>query len=284
MFLRGSTNEDTKRRLAARSRSHVARVRRMRRRRSDRRRTTAATDPAGSTAPAAPTHQRAATAILERRDPVRAAVRGQGRDILFSPVRRQRERPPDRRLRRRLRPAGRLHRRRRSSGKAPTSSRPRSTCELEGGNPPDVIDFPQPGLLAQTARKGYLIPFPDDVAAHTTNDFIAGWDVYATVDGKIYGMPGRSNVKSMVWYSPAAFTDRRLRDPGDARGPHGAVRQDRRRRRHPVVRRRRVGRCHRLGAHRLDRRLHAAHQRRRGVRPVGQPRDPVQRPEGEGRR
>ena len=47
----------------------------------------------------------------------------------------------------------------------------------EGGNPPDVIDFPQPGLLAQTVDKGYLFPLPDDVAAHTTSDFISGWDV-----------------------------------------------------------------------------------------------------------
>jgi alpha-glucoside transport system substrate-binding protein len=78
---------------------------------------------------------------------------------------------------------------------------------LEGGNPPDVMDFPQPGLLAANAKAGHLIPLPDDVAATVKNDFIAGWDTFSTVDGKIYGMPGRSNVKSMVWYSPSAFAD-----------------------------------------------------------------------------
>jgi alpha-glucoside transport system substrate-binding protein len=78
---------------------------------------------------------------------------------------------------------------------------------LEGGNPPDVIDFPQPGLLAANARAGFLFPLPDDVAAHVSSDFIAGWDVYSTVDDAVYGMPGRSNVKSMVWYSPQAFAD-----------------------------------------------------------------------------
>ena len=45
------------------------------------------------------------------------------------------------------------------------------------------------------------------MAAHTSNDFIAGWDGYSTVDGTIYGIPGRSNIKSMVWYSPSAFAD-----------------------------------------------------------------------------
>ncbi|MGZ4702071.1 MAG: ABC transporter substrate-binding protein [Ilumatobacteraceae bacterium] len=77
---------------------------------------------------------------------------------------------------------------------------------LEGGNAPDVIDFPQPGLLASSVAKGYLFPLPDDIAAHTKSDFISGWDVYSTVNGKVYGMPGRSNVKSLVWYSPKAFT------------------------------------------------------------------------------
>lgn len=79
---------------------------------------------------------------------------------------------------------------------------------LEGGNAPDVIDFPQPGLMAAAARKGYLKEFPEDLAAHVKNDFIAGWDGYGTVDGKIYAIPGRSNIKSLVWYSPAAFKEK----------------------------------------------------------------------------
>ena len=37
---------------------------------------------------------------------------------------------------------------------------------LEGGNAPDVIDFPQPGLMASLARKGSLKALPDAVAAH----------------------------------------------------------------------------------------------------------------------
>ena len=87
---------------------------------------------------------------------------------------------------------------------------------LEGGNAPDVIDFPQPGLLASAARKGYLKEFPDDLAAHVKNDFLGGWDSYGTVDGKIYGIPGRSNIKSLVWYSPKDVRRQGLRDPADA--------------------------------------------------------------------
>ncbi len=78
---------------------------------------------------------------------------------------------------------------------------------LEGGDAPDVIDYPQPGLMAGHARQGLIPPLPDDVAAHVATDFIPGWDVYGSVDGVVYGMPGRSNIKSIVWYSPQMFAD-----------------------------------------------------------------------------
>lgn len=79
---------------------------------------------------------------------------------------------------------------------------------LEGGNAPDVIDFPQPGLLASLARKGFLKEFPANLTESVQNDFLGGWDQYGTVDGKVYGIPGRSNIKSLVWYSPKAFADK----------------------------------------------------------------------------
>jgi alpha-glucoside transport system substrate-binding protein len=78
---------------------------------------------------------------------------------------------------------------------------------LEGGNAPDVIDYPQPGLMAQHARKGQIQPLPDDVAAPLETDYIEGWAGYSTVDGVAYALPGRSNIKSLVWYSPSAFAD-----------------------------------------------------------------------------
>ena len=76
---------------------------------------------------------------------------------------------------------------------------------LQGGSPPDVIDFPQPGLLRTLAPN--LITFPDNVAEHATNDFIPGWEDLYTIDDEIKGIPWRANVKSMVWYSPAAFEE-----------------------------------------------------------------------------
>jgi alpha-glucoside transport system substrate-binding protein len=84
---------------------------------------------------------------------------------------------------------------------------------VEGGDAPDVIDFPQPGLLASLAKKGKIIELPANVAKHSQEDFIAGWDAYSTVDGKVYGIPGRSNIKSLIWYSPKAFADKGYKAP-----------------------------------------------------------------------
>jgi alpha-glucoside transport system substrate-binding protein len=65
---------------------------------------------------------------------------------------------------------------------------------LEGGDAPDVIDFPQPGLMASLVAKGYLFELDEDLVNRVNNDFFAGWDVYSKVDDKVYGIPGRSNI------------------------------------------------------------------------------------------
>jgi alpha-glucoside transport system substrate-binding protein len=84
---------------------------------------------------------------------------------------------------------------------------------LQGGNAPDVIDFPQPGLMTSLARKGKLTPLTDTVAAHVKSDFIGGWDTYSSVDGKIYAIPARNSIKSLVWYSPKMFADKGYKIP-----------------------------------------------------------------------
>jgi alpha-glucoside transport system substrate-binding protein len=84
---------------------------------------------------------------------------------------------------------------------------------VDGGNPPDVIDFPQPGGFLDLIKKGQLFPFPDDLAQAVTNDNVAGWPELATVDGKVYGVPARANVKSLVWYSPKMFADKGYKVP-----------------------------------------------------------------------
>ena len=76
---------------------------------------------------------------------------------------------------------------------------------LAGGNAPDVIDFPQPGLLATQAQAGKLKELPADIGQELKDHFLSGWAEYGTVDGKLYGSAYQSNFKSFVWYSPEAF-------------------------------------------------------------------------------
>jgi alpha-glucoside transport system substrate-binding protein len=77
--------------------------------------------------------------------------------------------------------------------------------KLKGGNPPDVIDWPQPGALLDQITAGTMKAFPDALGKAVTADNVDGWPQIATVGGKVYGVPNRANIKSIFWYSPAMF-------------------------------------------------------------------------------
>ena len=104
------------------------------------------------------------------------------------------------------------------------------------------------------------------------------------VDGKHYGVPTNINLKSMVWYPKDDFDAAGYEVPDDLGRPDRPERPDRGGRRHAVVRRLRERRRQRLAGHRLDGGHHAPHRGGRRLRPVGHPRDPVQRPGGRGGR
>ncbi|NET36198.1 MAG: carbohydrate ABC transporter substrate-binding protein [Cyanothece sp. SIO1E1] len=77
---------------------------------------------------------------------------------------------------------------------------------VEAGNVPDIALFPQPGLMADLAREGQLVPIdtfiePQQLSEYYTQD----WLDLGSVDGKVYGIWIRADLKSLVWYSPAAF-------------------------------------------------------------------------------
>ena len=75
--------------------------------------------------------------------------------------------------------------------------------QVEAGNPPDISIFPQPGKLADFANAGYVKPLSADTdAAIQWSD---AWKAFGNVDGVQYGVPVKSDLKSLVWYSPARF-------------------------------------------------------------------------------
>jgi alpha-glucoside transport system substrate-binding protein len=79
---------------------------------------------------------------------------------------------------------------------------------VQGGNAPDIAFIPQPGLLEKLAKAGSLKPAGDKTQTLAKQNYSADWLKYATVDGKLYGAPLGSNVKSFVWYSPKMFKDK----------------------------------------------------------------------------
>ncbi len=80
------------------------------------------------------------------------------------------------------------------------------TVRVEGGDPPDIAAFPQPGLMADFARNGDLV----DLNTFMDRDYLEGqyidaWLDLATVDDMMAGVWYRANVKSLVWYPVAEF-------------------------------------------------------------------------------
>lgn len=86
--------------------------------------------------------------------------------------------------------------------------------DLEAGSAANVAAFPQPGLASDMAARGFLTPLGDDVAAWLTENYAAGpsWVALGTYKGPdgaeaFYGFPYKTDVKSLVWYSPENFED-----------------------------------------------------------------------------
>ncbi|MFC0213678.1 ABC transporter substrate-binding protein [Paenibacillus chartarius] len=86
------------------------------------------------------------------------------------------------------------------------------SIRVDGGNAPDIADFPQPGLLASFVKKGKVLDVNKlmDPAKLKAN-YNASWLDMATMEstnGKIMaGIWNRSNVKSLVWYPKKQFDE-----------------------------------------------------------------------------
>src|SRR4030042_1661298 len=85
------------------------------------------------------------------------------------------------------------------------------STRVDAGNVPDIVDFPQPGLMGSIAKTGKLI----DVTTFLSMDYLQkqylqSWLDMATKptnDGTptMVGVWERVNVKSLVWYPKKAF-------------------------------------------------------------------------------
>jgi alpha-glucoside transport system substrate-binding protein len=86
--------------------------------------------------------------------------------------------------------------------------------DAEAGSAPNVAVFPQPGLAADMASRGFLTPLADGTAEWIRQNYAAGesWvDLGTFADKKgqkhLFGFFFKVDVKSLVWYSPENFED-----------------------------------------------------------------------------
>jgi alpha-glucoside transport system substrate-binding protein len=86
--------------------------------------------------------------------------------------------------------------------------------DVQAGSAPNIAIFPQPGLAADLASKGFLTPLSDETAPWLEANYAAGssWvdlGTFAGKDGKddLYGFFYKVDLKSLVWYVPENFED-----------------------------------------------------------------------------
>ncbi|WP_099864014.1 ABC transporter substrate-binding protein [Pararhizobium haloflavum] len=84
----------------------------------------------------------------------------------------------------------------------------------EAGSAPNLAVFPQPGLAADMAARGFLSPLEQDTADWVLENYAAGesWVDLGTYEGEdgedaLYGFFYKIDVKSLVWFIPTAFEE-----------------------------------------------------------------------------
>ena len=86
--------------------------------------------------------------------------------------------------------------------------------DAEAGSAPNIAVFPQPGLAADMASRGFLAPLPEGTGDWVRDNYAAGqsWvdlGTYKNAEGgeDLYGFFYKVDVKSLVWYVPENFED-----------------------------------------------------------------------------
>ena len=81
---------------------------------------------------------------------------------------------------------------------------------VDGGNAPDIVDFPQPGLLANSVKKGKAVDLntvinPDWLKQNYSDAWLSMARMQSPNGEVMAGIWARANGKSSVWYPKAEF-------------------------------------------------------------------------------
>jgi alpha-glucoside transport system substrate-binding protein len=78
-------------------------------------------------------------------------------------------------------------------------------AQAAGGNPPDIAVFPQPGKVIDFGTQGFILPIPQDLVDFSAAQWPAGTLETVEAGGQIWGLPNKTDLKSVVWYNTAIF-------------------------------------------------------------------------------
>jgi alpha-glucoside transport system substrate-binding protein len=83
-----------------------------------------------------------------------------------------------------------------------------AVSRMEGGNAPDILIFPQPGLMADFAERDQLQPLDDYFdQGELEGRLHEGLLDLGLVDDQLYAIPIWISIKSLVWYPKQAFEE-----------------------------------------------------------------------------
>ncbi len=79
---------------------------------------------------------------------------------------------------------------------------------IEGGNPPDIVLHPQPGLMRDMIDQELAVPATDWVDLEQLQaEMVDGLVELGEWDDEFYGLMVRLSLKSLVWYVPSYFEE-----------------------------------------------------------------------------
>ena len=79
---------------------------------------------------------------------------------------------------------------------------------VEGGDPPDLAQLAQPGLMRSFQAQGSLVNLSEWINVdQLREDYIESFLDLASVNGDVYGVYYKTDFKSIVWYPVTAFED-----------------------------------------------------------------------------
>lgn len=78
---------------------------------------------------------------------------------------------------------------------------------VEGGNPPDMANVPNPGLMNNFARRDQLASLDWFKETELADKMAGGFIGSGSYKGTLYGVVPAASVKSLVWYNKKVFEE-----------------------------------------------------------------------------